>query len=104
MVIFLKLGRKYSYKHSITETFVEEFKGKGLCSIIARLVFCSGIYYIWHFMNELTFYEGSFSKLELLKAAELEVKLNLDGRGIKDKDSVENRRVADFWDVQFLNA
>lgn len=86
------------------ETFSSDFLGKGLYASIAKLALCSGIYNIWKTRNDITFNDGQFNKLKLLKDIELEVHFTLNGCGLKDKHSVANRFIATSWDVQFLSS
>lgn len=104
---FLKVGQTVqpkSYFQELVEAFISEFSRKDLCTTIANLALCSGIYNLWHAINEIIFNEGHFNKLQLLKAIEFEVQLNLNGHEIKDKDNAANRHIASLWDVQFLSS
>lgn len=95
-VIFLKLekiNRKKRSLHQLLGLMAKEFMEKGLCSTIAKLSFCTNIYYLWTFRNDVLFHALSFSKIKLLKTIKHEVKFSLKGRGLKDLDMSLNRSI-----------
>lgn len=106
-VLGLKLCKHYVNKRTVEHLmawFNSEFKGKGLCTTIAKVAFGAGIYFLWNTRNNIIFNQGTLSKMKLLKTIEQQVKLNLDGRGAvsKDNDVGPNREIAERWGITFL--
>lgn len=103
--MFLKLDKPSQSVNIVLELmhfFLTEFKKKGFCSIIARSVFCVGVYFLWRSSNDSIFNEVDFSKLNFLRSVEIEVKLVLKDKGIKENDTRSNRGIVTFWDLNFL--
>lgn len=82
----------------LIDFFVKEFRGKGLCTAIARMTFCASIYYLWKFRNDTIFNGSKHSKLQILRNVELAVRLSLKESGLKE-DIKSNRKVAENWDL-----
>lgn len=64
--IFLKFGKRRNratYVQELVEAFSSEFKGMGLCSTIANLALCSGIYNLWKAINKMVFHDNRVSSL-----------------------------------------
>lgn len=104
-VIYLKLGKNWKKVDNIQQlvgAFGDDFKEKGLSSTIARLALCSGIYNLWKERNDITFNDHRFNRLHLIKAIEMDIQPNLNGRVLKDNDTSKNRYLASIWNVHFL--
>lgn len=69
-VIHLKLGKQWKQMDNIQEivrSLGDEFRGKGLCSTIAKLALSSNIYNLWKTRDEVIFNGTRFNWIQLIK-------------------------------------
>lgn len=90
----------FSNSRDITQFFVKKSKGKGLSSVIIKVASFTGIY-LWQERNKCIFVDIVCSKMNLTKKVKQANNLNLYNRGIKERDSLKNRKIADISDIPF---
>lgn len=75
----------------LSEFFVNEFQGDGLWSIIAKLSFYANINFLKEERNNIIFNDAKHSNMQILRNVENMAKLNLTGRGIKERETKDQR-------------